>query len=494
MAEKPVGAGSPAAGGHRWGMRALSQTDLDALHDATLHLLWRVGVKVEEPLAAEILAGAGATVEKRADHLLVRLPESMVEDAIDSAPERFTLCGRRPEDDFPLQPGVTGWTAGFGEHVKVVDLDTGEVRPTRKQDLADITRIQDRLDVIAFVERAACSGEKPPAVQAVHNYDALVRNTSKHVFTSFAGRESGSVILDMAEAVSGGAEQHRARPIVTCLVCPTSPLGLMVECTSSLMTAAERGVPVAFHVMSLSGASSPVTPVGVVVQHNAEVLSGVVLAQAVRRGTPCIMAFDSTIMDLRRSTSPVGVPELALHGVAGVQLAQRYGIPSWAGACASDSKLPDAQQGYDFTLTALPLALAGANIIYGIGAVESVITFDYAAMIMGAEQAARIDRLVRGIDMSGLSEAVKVIEEVGPGGEYITHDHTFEHMREMSSSDLFDRHAREVWEVKGSQDAGNRAYDEARRILASHEPLPLPEGVGAILDRLVAEREARARA
>lgn len=488
-----TGVGGSAAHPYRWGMRALSQTDIEALHDATLRLLSKTGVKVEEPLAAEILAGAGAHVEKRDDHALVRLPESLVDDAIRSAPDAFSLCGRRPEDDFTIEPGVTGWTAGFGEHVKVVDLDTGEVRPTRKQDLADITRVQDHLDIIAFVERAACSGDKPPSVQAVHNYDALVRNTSKHVFTSFAGRESGNAILDMAEAVSGGPERHRERPIVTCLVCPTSPLGLMVECTSSLITAVERGVPVAFHVMSLSGASSPVTPVGVVVQHNAEVLSGVVLAQAVRKGAPCIMAFDSTIMDLRRSTSPVGVPELALHGVAGVQLAQHYGIPSWAGACGSDSKLADAQQGYDFTLTALPLALAGANIIYGIGAIESVITFDYAAMILGAEQAGRIDRIVRGIDMSGLDEAVKVIEEVGPGGEYITHDHTFEHMREMSSSDLFDRHAREVWEVKGSRDASARAYADARRILAGHEPLPLPDGAGAALDEIVTEREAAAR-
>lgn len=185
---------------------------------------------------------------------------------------------------------------------------------------------------------------------------------------------------------------------------------------------------------------------------------------------------------------------MALHGVAGIQLARHYDIPSWAGACATDSKLPDAQQGYDFTLTALPAALAGANVIYGIGAIESLITFDYAAMIMGAEQAGRIRRFAEGVDLAGLWEVVKVIEEVGPGGEYISHDHTFDHMRELSSSNLFDRHAREVWERDGSRDAADRAYAVARRILDSHQPAPLQPEVESRLEEIVAAREEEARA
>ncbi|MCZ7661516.1 MAG: trimethylamine methyltransferase family protein [Thermoleophilia bacterium] len=480
--------------GARWGIRALEPADLEALHAATLHILWHAGVRVEDPAAAEIFAGAGATVQTRGDHTLVRLPESVVETAIQSAPGSFTLHGRRPEDDFLIEPGATGFTAGFGEHVKIVDLDTREVRATTKSDLADITRIQDHLDIISFVERAACAGDQYPAVQAVHNYDAMVRSTSKHVFLGFGGQENAKAIIAMAQATAGGTEQVRTRPPVTCLVSPSSPLGLVAECTSSLIEAARGGLGIGIHPMSLSGASSPSTPVGVVVQHNAELLSAVVLAQAVRPGTPCLMAFDSTIMDLRRSASPVGVPEMALHGVAGIQLARHYDIPSWAGACATDSKLPDAQQGYDFTLTALPAALAGANVIYGIGAIESLITFDYAAMIMGAEQAGRIRRFAEGVDLAGLWEVVKVIEEVGPGGEYISHDHTFDHMRELSSSNLFDRHAREVWERDGSRDAADRAYAVARRILDSHQPAPLQPEVESRLEEIVAAREEEARA
>ncbi|MBU2601794.1 MAG: trimethylamine methyltransferase family protein [Actinobacteria bacterium] len=478
----------------RWGIKALERAELEALHQATLHVLWHAGVKVEDPPAVDIFEAAGATIERRGTHALVRLPASLVEESIRSAPGTFTLHGRDPKHNFLVRPGATGFTAGYGEHVMVIDIHTGEVRPTVKQDLADITRIQDNLEHVSFAERAACSGDQYPAVQAVHNYDAMVRNTSKHVFLSAGGGDNAKAIVAMAEAVAGGREKLRERPIVTCLVSPTSPLSLVTECTSSMIAAIEGGLNVVFHAMSLSGASSPATPVGVVVQHNAEVLSALVLAQAVRKGVPCIPAFNSTMMDLRRSVAPIGVPELALHGVAGIQLMQYYDLPTWAGACASDSKIPDAQQGYDFTLTAMPAALVGANVIYGIGALESVITFDYAAMIMGAEQAGRIKRIVQGIDLSGLDEAVALIEEVGPGGEYITHDHTFAHMRELSSSSIFDRKARELWERDGSKSAADRAYVEARRILASHEPAPLDDGVTEKLDAILAAREAEARA
>lgn len=477
----------------RWGIRALGPADLDALHEASLHVLEHAGLKVEQPEAAAFFASAGAEVEDRGDHSRVRIPRALVEAAIASAPGSFTLCGRRPEDDFLVEPGATGFTAGYGEHVKVVDIHTGEVRPTLKQDLADITRIQDGLDVIRFAERAAVSGDRYAPVQAVHNFDAMVRNTSKHIFLSASGGANAKTIVAMAQAVAGGADQLRERPILTMLVSPTSPLTLVTECTSAMIVAIEAGLGVVFHVMSLSGASSPATPVGVVVQHNAELLGALVFAQAIRTGARCIFAYNSTMMDLLRSVAPIGVPELALHGVAGIQLAQRYDIPTWAGACASDSKIADAQQGYDFSLTAMPAALAGANVIYGIGALESVITFDYAAMIMGAEQARRILRLVQGIDMAGLDEAVKVIEEVGPGGEYVTHDHTFDHMRELSSSSLFDRKPRELWERDGSRTAADRAYEEARKILTTHQPLPLPDGAAEQLDALIAAREAEAR-
>ena len=280
------------------------------------------------------------------------------------------------------------------------------------------------------------------------------------------------------------------RPTVTGFVCPTSPLTLVNEACESIIACARGGIGISIIPMSLSGASSPASLAGVVVQHNVEVLSALILAQLTRKGTPCVYCGCCTIMDLRLACSPVGVPEMAQLSVACAKVAQFYKLPSWVGGCASDSKLPDAQQGYDFTLTALPAALAGANVIYGLGAIESILTFDYAAMIMGAEQAERIQQVVSGITVNDETMALDLIHKVGPGGEYMTQKHTFEHMRKMSMGKLFNRLNRDAWEKKlNRKPIAEQAYDAAKNILETHKPMPLPEGAMAQINDLIAAYE-----
>ncbi|MEH0020370.1 MAG: trimethylamine methyltransferase family protein [Desulfobacter sp.] len=460
-----------------YGLTAFTDQELEAVHAATLQILWNTGIKVETPEALDIFEQAGADVRRKEKYGIVKIPNYMVEESIASTPKTGMFFGRRPEDDYFTDQNRVAFTAGFGEHVKIIDLDTREVRPTTKKDLGHITRIQDALDITPVVERAACSGDCTPAAQPVHNYAAMVKNTSKHCFLGFGGKRNTEVILEIAKAAVGGEEHFRHRPTVTGFVCPTSPLTLVNECCESIIACARGGIGISIIPMSLSGASSPVTLAGVMVQHNAEVLSAVILAQLTRKGAPCVYCGCDTIMDLRLAGSPVGVPENALLSVAWAKLGQFYGLPSWIGGCASDSKRPDAQQGYDFSLTAMPAALAGANFLFGLGAIDSLITFDYAAMMMGAEQAQRIMQVVGGIEINDDTMALDLIHETGPGGEYLTHKHTFQHMRSMSQGDLFNRLNRDAWEKKLQHTTiEEQAYQKAAEIIESHQPMPLAEG------------------
>ena len=473
-----------------YGLNAFTNHELEAIHAATLQILWNTGIKVETPEALDIFASSGATVHRKEKYGIVKIPNYMVEDAIRSTPRTGMFYGRRPEDDYFTDSNRVAFTAGFGEHVKIIDPDTRQVRPTVKQDLANITRIQDYLSVTPVIERAACSGDKLPASQTLHNYAAMVKNTSKHCFLGFSGGRNAEKIIEIAKIAVGGEAHFKDRPTVTGFVCPTSPLSLVNEACESIIACARGGIGISIIPMSLSGASSPATLAGVVVQHNAEVLSALILAQLTRKGTPCVYCGCCTIMDLKLACSPVGVPEMAQLSVATAKMAQFYQLPSWVGACASDSKLPDAQQGYDFTLTAMPAALAGANVIYGLGAIESLITFDFAAMIMGAEQAERIMQVIGGIAITDENMALDLIHDVGPGGEYMTQKHTFQHMREMSSGKLFNRLNRQTWEKKmGDKSISEQAYEEADRILKNHEPMPLPEGAEKEIDDLIAAYE-----
>ena len=484
MTRRNIKAGMSCLSG--FGLEAFTDDELRAIHNGSLQILRNTGIKVENSEAITIFSDAGAIVERLDGYAIVKIPPNLVESALRNIPASVTYYGRYKKDDVVVEENRVGFTGGLGEHVQIIDLKTRELRSTIKQDVAEISKIQDYLDIISVVERPACSGDCLPIAQSVHNYDAMVRNSSKHCFLGMGGSENTKVIIEIAKIAAGGEQQFSERPIVSGSVCPTSPLTLVEDCCGSIIECARAGIGIMIVPMSLSGASSPVTPVGVVLQHNVEVLSAVVLAQLVKSGTPCTYAGCSTIMDMRFANSAVGVPEMALFSVASAKLAQFYRMPSWVGGCASDSKRPDVQQAYDFSLTAIPAALAGANTIFGFGAIESILTFDYASMITGAEQAERIMRVVGGVDISDIDQAVDLIQEVGPAGSYIAHQHTFQHMREVSQSRLFGRRSREAWlNTTGGKEINEAAYEEASRIINTHQPLPLPDGASEKIESTI---------
>ena len=153
--------------------------------------------------------------------------------------------------------------------------------------------------------------------------------------------------------------------------------------------------------------------------------------------------------------------------------------------------MPDAQAAHEFTLTALLPALAGANMIYGVGMLDSGMTWDYAQAVMQNEMVSMIVKSIEGIPLSDELMALDVIESVGPGGEYITHEHTYKHMKQQSQVELFDRNTRDVWEEMGSKDIVEKSYEKAFDMLRNHKTEPLPGKVQASLNEIFKEAETR---
>lgn len=487
MPKRTMKAGVDTVSG--FGLKLFSLDDLDALHYATLEVLWDVGVKVESNEALEIFYGAGAKVERIKNYGIVKFPHYIIEDCTRWAPRTVVFNGRAPKDDYVAEPKRVGFST-FGECVQIIDPDTRKVRPSTKKDVAGAARVCDYLDEIAVVERAMGALDQPPETQALHNYEAMVSNTSKHCFLGFGSARNTKEIIEMAAACVGGIENFRKRPIVTAFVCPNSPLVLGKTCCDVIIECARSDVGIAIIPMALSGATSTATLAGTLVTHNAEVLSALALAQLTVKGIPCTYSSCSTIIDLRTAISAVGAPEYGIFSAGLTKLAQYYRLPSWVGGGHSDSKLPDAQAAYECALTATVSALAGANIVYGAGCLESGLTFDYAKLIMDAEEIRRIQKVIEGIKVTDETIALDVIKEVGPGGEFISHGHTFSHMKTMSQSQLFDRRKRAAWmENTGGKDLTERAYEKAKEILEYHKPLPLPEGASETMRVIVEEYE-----
>ncbi|MGI6630320.1 MAG: [trimethylamine--corrinoid protein] Co-methyltransferase [Bacillota bacterium] len=471
-----------------FGLNSFSQDQVEALHYATLEVLQKTGVKVESEEAVNIYADAGAQVERKSNYFIVKIPAYVVEDCIRWAARPGIFFGREPEDDFIAEPYRVGF-ATFGECIQIIDPITRKVRKSTKKDCGNISLICDYYDEISVMERPCCSSDAHPETQPLHNLEAILTNTSKPVFIAAVNRRNYKKMIDMAIACAGSREKFLKRPFLNIFVCPTSPLTLVENCCEVIIEAAKGGVGIAIIPMALAGATSTATLAGTLVTHNAEVLSALVLAQLTAKGACCVYCSVSTIMDLKLMVGAVGAPEQALISVGAAKLAQYYRLPSWIGGGVSDSKVPDAQAAYEFALNALTGALSGANIVYGAGVLELGLTQDYAKLVMDIEAIKSIKRIIGGVDIDDETLALDVINQVGPGGEFLTHEHTFRHMRELSQPHIFDRKTRDNWQKNGGKNATERAYEEAAYIISHHQAKSLPKGTQEEMKEIIENYE-----
>lgn len=307
-------------------LNILSNDELDEIHYGTLEVLNETGVYVEDEKALDCFEKGGAEVDHETK--IVQIPPHLVEDAIRSAPPKVILYGRDPKHDIVLE-NIRVYFTNFSEGVKVNDPYTGENRPPVKQDLIDSAKVIDYLDEIDFCEKALGAHDVDQAVVPLHNAEAYLTHTTKHCAFGPGNGKFLKKIIEMGQAIAGGIKAFKKRPIVSFTTCPVSPLKLVAEGCEIIMAAAKNSVVCNILSMAMAGGTSPVTLAGTLVTHNAEVLSGITLAQLTRRGTPVIYGSSTTAMDLRLASASVGTPECAVISGAVARLARYYALPSY---------------------------------------------------------------------------------------------------------------------------------------------------------------------
>lgn len=317
-------AGKKSNGG--FSLNVLTEDECYEIHLATLEVLQYTGVFVEGEEALGVFGDNGADVDMHKK--VVRLPSHLVEDAVRSAPPKVFLAGRKPDRDYVMENTRVGFT-NFGEGVQVVDPETGELRRTTKRDVADTARVIDYLEEIDVYLRAVGAHDVPQAVAPLHNAEAFFPNTTKHCFIGPIDGYNVKKLVEMAAAIVGGKDELKKRPILSFNTCPVSPLKLVKDCCEIIMEGARSGLAVNVLSMAMAGGSSPVNMAGTLVDHNAEVLSGVVLSQLTRKGTPVIYGSSTTAMDLRFGAAVVGSPECGMINAAVARLGNYYGLPTW---------------------------------------------------------------------------------------------------------------------------------------------------------------------
>lgn len=307
-------------------LNILTDDELQEVHYGTLEVLNETGVFVESEAALDCFEAGGAIVDR--DTQIVKIPAHVVEAAIRFAPPKVILYGRDPKHDIVLETTRVHFT-NFSEGVMLNDPYTGENREPQKQDLIDSARVIDYLDEIDFCEKALGAHDVDREMAPLHNAEAYLTNTSKHCAFGPGNGKFLNKIVQMGQAIAGGVKKFKKRPLLSFTTCPVSPLKLIKECCEIIMEAAKNNVICNILSMAMAGGTSPVTLAGTLVNHNAEVLAGITLAQLTRKGAPVIYGSSTTAMDLKLAAASVGTPECALISGAVARLARYYALPSY---------------------------------------------------------------------------------------------------------------------------------------------------------------------
>lgn len=304
-------------------IRQLSREDCGKIHQASLELLAGTGVVVTSKKAQEVFADHGATVEKTDNR--VYLPAQLIERALATIPSEITIPGRETLRDYVMGGDRLGFI-NFGSTVWLNDLQTGKRRKALKKDVIEVTRVMDTLDSLKILISMLNATDESPVTETLHTLAAMMSNTTKPVE---AIPPTADLIPKMAAmgAAAVGKETFRERPFFFTGVCVVSPLQLVDDCSEVLMAAVEHGFTTSVLSMCLAGGTAPIHLAGTVVQHNAEVLSGLTLGQLIRPGAPMFYSSSTTALDMRYGMAAVGAPEGAVLNAALAQMGQYYHIP-----------------------------------------------------------------------------------------------------------------------------------------------------------------------
>jgi trimethylamine--corrinoid protein Co-methyltransferase len=402
----------------------------------------------------------------------------MIEAALNTVDRNVVLYSRDGRNDLHLRGKRVHLGTG-GAAVIVVDLDTGQTRHSRLRDLYDIGRLVDTLDNIHFYLRPVVARDVQNDDIDINTFYACLAATNKHVMGGCYFPEKIAEIKRLAVLIAGSEEAFLARPFISFNLCwMVSPLRFATETTETLTAAVRAGVPVSLVSAPQSGATSPASLVGTLVQVIAEELAGLTYVQLLRPGHPTLMGGMPLVSDLRTGNMIGGAAELALMNAASAQMTHFYGVPVYSSSALTDSKIPDVQAGFEKGLTTAAVALAGAQYNHhSAGMLESMLAVAYEQYVIDDDINGQAMRLVRGLQVTEESLSMDVIHEVCYGeGHYLGHPQTLAMMdKEYSYPHTADRSTRADWEQAGGLDMRQRARLKAGGILENHFPQILSE-------------------
>jgi trimethylamine--corrinoid protein Co-methyltransferase len=460
--------------------KPLSLNQIEILHGAALSILEKTGMIFEPGLedVAELLESNGAILDM--ENRIFRFPPGMVTEVISKAPEKFVLYGRKKENDLCLSKDKVHLGTG-GAAIKILDLDTGAIRPTTLADLEMVSRLVDQLENIHFLVRPCIPTDIDEADYDINMYYACLSATTKHVMSGVNNEKGLADVINMASLIAGGEEKLKARPFISVITSfAISPLKLCTQSTRIMRAAVKERIPVALSCAPMAGSTSPLTMAGTLAQMHAEQLAGITICQLTNPGAPILYGGIPGRANLKTMGYQGGAVECGIMNAAVHQLSDYIKIPNYNSSGLTDSKIPDGQAGYEKAFTTLLAAMGGSNYVHhAAGMLESMLTIAHEQFVIDDEIIGNACKVLQGINCDEEHLALDVIEEVGPGGNYIMSPHTMEHLYSeyYMGNGVTDQKSRANWEKDGSPDIRERARKIARSILDELSENKIPEDI-----------------
>lgn len=447
----------------------LTDAQVQRAHEASLQILQEVGLEVQNTRARELFKRHGCSVNDRS--LRVTIPPDVIEQSLKSIPSRFTFHARNPEFDRTI-PDEGPLTMTASSAPNLIDPVTREQRLATSEDLARIACLVDRLPGIDLFSVSTLAADAPAGQESLTRFYTALKYCRKPIRGSAAPGDDATAILQLACEIAGSEAAYKAHPFITHHHCPViAPLRMDEHSTGLMIFYTEQGLPNHPTLVPNAGLTSPMTLTGTLAQGNAEFLACAALMQMVRPGTPTVYSTLSTVADMRSGAYASGGVECGMLNMAHAQMARFYGVPCSGYIGLTNSKLVDAQAGYEKALSCVCGLLAGMHVLQFAGLTEALLTFDFGMAIVDNEISLMLKRVARGMEFSEADMALDEIKAAGPSGMFVDTDLTLERMKTTAFlPDIADRESREAWSKKGGLDAADRALLKARKILESDCP------------------------
>jgi len=449
----------------------LSDKQIEELHFATLQILERAGVAFKYQEAIDILGDAGADVSNP-DR--VKIPSYMVEQALRTAPKMITLYTREGKPAIVLNGKGGSHFGSVPDDPYFLDPYTRKRRKCYVEDIADTARLIDALSNIEWSYTSSSHPTLPGVIADKVTFLQLILNCSKPIICEINNASSLREMIDICSMVVGGEEQLRKKPFFAGSSEPISPLIQGKDAMEKSLLCAEKGIPNVVYGMPMAGAAAPATFAGCLAIANAEVLSQLVVLQLKNPGTPVIFGSIPTIMDMKTTICSYGAPEMSLMVGALTEVSHYYKLPMFGTAGCTDAKVIDAQAATEATYQILITMLTGADLVHDVAEMyhTELISPEFVVLINEIIDMGKV--LMGGIEINDETLPLNLIEQLGPGSNYLSENHTLKHFRKFWVPKIFDR-SFSFEKKEGAKSCEELLNERTIKILKTHKPKPLPK-------------------